>query len=60
MMVAFELSKSSSKSSRRGKPMAKKELLDEVLRFMIKDDLSIVKVRSPHLKRLLQGNLIAI
>lgn len=45
---------------RTGKSLSKSDLLDEVIRFIIKENIPVVKVESPHLKRLLEGMCMII
>lgn len=53
---SFFMTKTHSVSARTAKKLTKSELLYEVLRFIIKENIPVVKVESPHLKRLLGGN----
>lgn len=54
IMDSFESSMSRS-SPRAGNRLTKLQLLDEVLHFVIKENIPVRKVESPHLKRLLAG-----
>lgn len=60
MMDSFILTKSRSSLPKGRKPFLKTDLLDEVLRFIIKENIPVAKIESPHLKRLLEGRFLKI
>lgn len=53
---ASRLLKTCSTSAKSNQKLSKAELLDLLIRFIIKDNIPVSKVESPHLKRLIEGN----